>query len=148
VTDIPTVLFACIHNSGRSVAAQKLAQRYAADRVRVLSAGSEPGTSVNPAVAAVLAERGINTDDHSPALLDYDLVQACDVIVTMGCGETCPVFPGKHYEDWQLTDPKGQPVAVVRGIVDEIDTRVRALLTALVPDLRLPAPATGDPSAH
>lgn len=140
MSDIPTVLFACVHNSGRSVAAQKLAQRYGGDRVRVLSAGSEPGDGVNPAVAAVLAERGISTADHAPQLLDYDLVEGCDVVVTMGCGEACPVFPGRRYEDWRLTDPKGQPVEVVRGIVDDIDARVRALISDLVPDVRLPAP--------
>jgi len=138
VSDTPTVLFACIHNSGRSVAAQKLAQRYAGDRVRVLSAGSEPGSGVNPAVAEVLAERGIGTDDHTPTLLDYDLVEGCDVVITMGCGETCPVFPGKRYEDWELTDPKGQPIDVVRGIVDDIDARVRTLLAELIPDLPIP----------
>lgn len=134
----PTVLFACIHNSGRSVAAAKLAQLYGGDRVTVLSAGSEPGTGVNPAVAEVLAERGISTDDHVPTLLDCDLVEKTDVVVTMGCGETCPVFPGKRYEDWQLDDPKGQGLDKVRETVAEIDSRVRALLTELIPDLVLP----------
>jgi arsenate reductase len=115
-----------------------LAQLYGGDRVTVLSAGSEPGTGVNPAVAEVLAERGISTDDHVPTLLDYDLVEKCDVVITMGCGETCPVFPGKRYEDWQLEDPKGQEIAKVRGIVDDIDARVRTLLTELTPDVQLP----------
>jgi arsenate reductase len=140
-TSKPTILFACIHNSGRSVAAAKLAQLYGGNRVTVLSAGSQPGTGVNPAVAEVLAERGISTDDHVPTLLDYDLVEGCDVVITMGCGETCPVFPGKRYEDWQLDDPKGQGIEKVRGTVADIDTRVRALLTELVPDLQLPDPA-------
>ncbi len=138
----PTVLFACIHNSGRSVAAAKLAQLYGGDQVTVLSAGSEPATDVNPAVAQVLAERGISTDDHVPTLLDYDLVEGCDVVITMGCGETCPAFPGKRYEDWQLDDPKGQGIDKVRGTVAEIDTHVRALLMELVPDLQMPATAS------
>lgn len=127
----PVVLYACIHNSGRSVAAQVLTAHYAADAVEVRSAGSEPGAGVNPAVAAVLAERGLSTDDHTPTLLTYDGVQDSDVVVTMGCGETCPVFPGKRYEDWQVEDPKGQDVEVVRRIVDDVDRRVRALLADL-----------------
>ena len=127
----PTILFACIHNSGRSVAAQKIAQRYAGDRARILSAGSAPGAGVNPAVAEILAERGISTDDHVPTMLDRDLVEKVDVVITMGCGETCPVFPGKRYEDWELADPKGRPTDVVRGIVDDIDQRVRQLLATL-----------------
>lgn len=134
----PTILYACIHNSGRSVAAARLTQQYAGDQATVLSAGSEPGSSVNPAVAQVLAERGISTDDHVPTLLDYDLVERCDVVITMGCGETCPVFPGKRYEDWTLEDPKGQHIDEVRRIVAAIDVRVRALLTELLPGLRFP----------
>ena len=127
----PSVLFACIHNSGRSVAAQVLARHHAGDRVAVRSAGSEPGTGVNPVVAQVLAERGLPVTDHVPALLDRDLVAASDVIVTMGCGETCPVFPGKRYEDWPVEDPAGQDVDAVRRIVDDIDARVRRLLAEL-----------------
>jgi arsenate reductase len=138
-TDKPTILFACIHNSGRSVAAAKLAQLYAGDRATVLSAGSEPGSGVNPAVAEVLAERGISTDDHVPTLLDYGLVENCDVVITMGCGETCPVFPGKRYEDWEITDPKGKGIEDVRAVVDDVDRRVRALLTQLLPDLPFPS---------
>jgi arsenate reductase len=136
---VPTILYACIHNSGRSVAAAKLTQRYAGDRVRVLSAGSEPGSGVNPAVAEVLAEQGIPTDDHVPTLLDYDLVEGCDVVITMGCGETCPVFPGKRYEDWELDDPKGRDVETVRRIVADIDARVRGLLVEVLPGIELPA---------
>lgn len=124
----PTILFACIHNSGRSVAAQVLARHYGGSAVDVRSAGSEPGTAVNPVVAAVLAERGLSADDHVPALLDYDLVEASDVVVTMGCGETCPVFPGKTYEDWPVDDPAGQDIETVRRIVDDVDRRVRDLL--------------------
>ena len=118
------VLFACVHNSGRSVAAQVLARHYGLD---ASSAGSEPGSSVNPVVAEVLAERGLPVTDHVPTLLTPSLVETVDVVVTMGCGETCPVFPGKRYEDWAVDDPKGQPIEVVRRIVDDIDTRVRAL---------------------
>jgi arsenate reductase len=136
---VPTILYACIHNSGRSVAAAKLTQRYAGDRVRVLSAGSEPGSGVNPAVAEVLAEQGIPTDDHVPTLLDYDLVEGCDVVITMGCGETCPVFPGKRYEDWELDDPKGRDAQTVRRIVADIDARVRGLLVEVLPGIELPA---------
>jgi arsenate reductase len=122
------VLFACIHNSGRSVAAQVLARHYGVD---ARSAGSEPGSGVNPAVAQVLAERGLPVGDHVPTLLTPDGVQEADVVVTMGCGETCPVFPGKRYEDWTVDDPKDQPLDVVRTIVDDIDARVRELVTRL-----------------
>lgn len=131
MSDKPTILYACIHNSGRSVAAAKLTQLYAGDRATVLSAGSEPGSSVNPAIAQVLAERGVSTDDHVPTLLDYELVERCDVVITMGCGETCPVFPGKRYEDWLVADPQGQGIESVRAIVAEIDDRVRRLLGQL-----------------
>lgn len=127
----PTVLFACIHNAGRSVAAQVLAQHYAGDGLDVLSAGSEPGTAVNPVVAAVLAERGLTVAGHRATLLNRTLVERCDVVVTMGCGETCPVFPGKRYEDWPVEDPAGQDLETVRRIVDDIDARVRALLGEL-----------------
>src|SRR5947209_13108123 len=111
---MPTVLFACIHNSGRSVAAAALTRHYAGATVDVSSAGSEPGAGVNPAVAKVLAERGLNVDGHVPTKLDYDLVGATDVVITMGCGETCPVLPGKRYEDWPVEDPAGQDLETVR----------------------------------
>lgn len=127
----PTILFACIHNSGRSVAAQVLARHYGGDAVEVRSAGSEPGAQVNPVVAEMLAERGLPVVDHVPAKLDWDLVQSSDVVVTMGCGETCPVFAGKRYEDWPVDDPAGQDVETVRRIVSDIDERVRALLRSL-----------------
>src|ERR671912_1758777 len=127
----PTVLFACIHNSGRSVAAHALARHYAGDAVGVRSAGSEPGTGVNPAVAQVLAERGLPVGDHVPTRLDVELVESADVVITMGCGETCPVFPGKRYEDWPVDDPKGQDLETVRRIVDDVDERVRGLLAQL-----------------
>jgi len=132
----PTVLYACIHNSGRSVAAQVLTRHYAGDAVEVRSAGSEPGDGVNPAVAAVLAERGLSTAEHRPALLTPETVEGSDVVVTMGCGETCPVFPGTRYEDWQVDDPKGQELDAVRRIVDDVDARVRGLLRDLDVPLR------------
>ncbi len=122
---------ACIHNSGLSVAARVLTEHYAKDAVDAGSAGSEPGTEINPQVAAVLAERGLSTAMESPKFLDPQLVQAADVVVTMGCGETCPYFPGKRYEDWAIDDPKGRDPDTVRGIVDQIDQRVRALLAEL-----------------
>ncbi|MCW2714611.1 MAG: heat-shock protein HtpX [Frankiales bacterium] len=127
----PVVLYACIHNSGRSVAAQVLTEACAEGSVDVRSAGSEPGAGVNPAVAAVLAERGLSVEGHVPTLLTHDGVQQADVVVTMGCGETCPVFPGKQYEDWQVDDPKGQPVEVVREIVADIERRVLLLLAGI-----------------
>jgi arsenate reductase len=133
VTGKPTVLYACIHNSGRSVAAQVLTRHHGGDAVEVRSAGSEPGAGVNPAVAQVLAERGLPVGEHVPTLLDAELVQAADVVITMGCGETCPVFPGKRYEDWPVDDPAGQDLETVRRIVDDVDARVRALLADLIP---------------
>lgn len=125
----PVLLFACVHNGGRSLAAKVLAESYGRGTVDVRSAGSEPGESLNPVVAAVLHERGLRTDGEAPQLLTYDGVQEADVVVTMGCGETCPVLPGKAYEDWELDDPKGQDIDTVRRIVDEIDVRVRDLLS-------------------
>jgi len=137
MTAQPVVLYACIHNSGRSVAAQVLTRHYAGAAALVLSAGSEPGGGVNPVVAQVLAEHGLSTDDHVPTLLDYDLVERADVVVTMGCGETCPVFPGKRYEDWSVTDPAGQDPDTVRAILADIDGRVRRLLADITPQQAL-----------
>jgi arsenate reductase len=128
---VPVVLFACVHNGGRSLAAKVLAEHYAQGRVDVRSAGSEPGDSLNPAVVQVLEERGLSTAGEAPTQLTFDGAQEADVIVTMGCGEACPVFPGKRYEDWPLEDPKGQDLETVRRIVDEIDERVRELLAGL-----------------
>ena len=130
----PVILFACIHNSGRSVAAKVLAEHYGGAAVEVLSAGSEPGTATNPTVAAVLAERGLSADAEVPTLLEADTVQSADVVVTMGCGETCPIFPGKRYEDWAVDDPKGKDVETVRRIVDDVDKRVQGLLDELALD--------------
>jgi arsenate reductase len=133
VSDRPVVLYACIHNSGRSVAAEALTRHHAGEAVAVRSAGSEPGGGVNPVVAQVLAERGLPVTGHVPTRLDRDLVEAADVVVTMGCGETCPVLPGTRYEDWPVDDPAGRDLDTVRRIVDDIDARVRSLLPTLVP---------------
>ncbi len=127
----PTVLYACIHNSGRSVAAAALTRHYAADAIDVRSAGSEPGLGVNRVVAQVLAERGLSVEDYVPTKLDYDVVSAADIVITMGCGERCPVAPGKRYHDWPVDDPAGQDVDTVRRIVDDVDARVRALVAEL-----------------
>lgn len=127
----PVVLFACVHNGGRSLAAKVLAEHYSQGRVEVRSAGSEPGDSLNPVVVQVLEERGLSTAGEAPTLLTFDGAQQADVIVTMGCGEACAVFPGKRYEDWPLEDPKGQDLETVRRIVAEIDERVRALLATI-----------------
>jgi arsenate reductase (thioredoxin) len=127
----PVVLFACIHNSGRSVAARVLTEHYARGRVDARSAGSAPKGSVNPGIAQVLAERGLSTDKETATLLGQDTVAAADVVVTMGCGETCPVFPGKRYEDWDVEDPAGQDLETVRRIVADVDARVKTLLTRL-----------------
>ena len=131
MTDRPSILFACVHNSGRSVAAQVLARHYAGEAVVVRSAGSDPGNAVNPVVARVLAERGLSVVAHVPTRLDPELVASSDVVVTMGCGETCPVFPGKRYQDWPVEDPAGQDVETVRRIVADLDIRVQNLLAEL-----------------
>jgi arsenate reductase len=128
----PVVLFACIHNSGRSVAARVLAEHYGDGRLTAVSAGSEPGDAINPQVAQVLAERGLSTQAEVPKLLEYDTVAGADVVITMGCGEACPVAPGKRYEDWQVDDPAGRDLESVRVIVDDIDARVRALVAELL----------------
>jgi len=135
VSGKPVVLFACVHNAGRSVAAKILAEHHAGDRVRVRSAGSQPAAAVNPTVARVLAERGLTTENETPTRLAPATVEAADVVVTMGCGETCPVFPGKRYQDWPVDDPAGQDLDTVRRIVDDIDTRVQALVAELTGQL-------------
>ena len=127
----PVVLFACVHNSGRSVAARLLTERYAHGAVEARSAGSEPSGSVNPMIAAVLAERGISVDAETPTLLDDDVVEQADVVITMGCGETCPFYPGRRYEDWVVDDPAGQDLNTARRIVDDIERRVTTLLSSL-----------------
>jgi arsenate reductase len=129
---VPVLLFACVHNSGRSVAARVLAEHYGHGRVQAISAGSEPGETINPVVAAVLAERGLSTSAETPKKLEYDTVAGADVVITMGCGETCPVAPGRRYEDWLVDDPKGQDLDTVRRIVDDVDARVQALLAGVL----------------
>ena len=124
----PRVLFVCVHNAGRSQMAAALLARHAAGRVEVRSAGTAPADAINPAVRQPMAEVGIDISAERPKLLATDAVEASDVVVTMGCGDTCPVYPGKRYLDWQLADPAGQGVAAVRPIRDDIDARVRALL--------------------
>ena len=134
MTGRPVLLFACVHNGGRSLAAKVLAERCAGGRVDVRSAGSAPGDALDPGVVKVLHERGLSTEGETPTQLTADGVQSADVVVTMGCGEACPVFPGKRYEDWPLDDPRGQDLPTVRRIVDEIDGRVRGLLAELGAD--------------
>ncbi|MGI5326015.1 arsenate reductase ArsC [Actinomadura nitritigenes] len=131
--DVPEVLFVCVHNAGRSQMAAALLDHHAAGRVRVRSAGSAPADEINPAVRAVMAELGLDLSKEFPKPLTGEAVQAADVVITMGCGDVCPVFPGKRYLDWQLDDPAGQPIESVRPIRDEIDARVRALLAELLP---------------
>ena len=134
----PVVLFLCIHNSGRSLAAKVLLNHYAEGRVDVRSAGSEPGDQLNPSVVAILQERGLDTTKEFPKpLTDADAEEA-DVVVTMGCGDTCPFYPGKRYLDWELTDPAGRPVEEVRPIVDDIDRRVRQLLDEVLVGINQP----------
>lgn len=128
----PTVLFACVHNAGRSQMAAGLLDHHANGRVRVLSAGSTPANEINPSVVQVMAEVGIDISREYPKPLTDDAVQDADVVVTMGCGDACPFSPGKRYVDWDLTDPAGKGPDEVRPIRDDIDRRVRALLEELL----------------
>ena len=127
----PTILFVCVHNAGRSQMAAGFARKLGGDRVQVRSAGSEPVETVNPAAVAAMAEVGIDLRDAAPKLLATDAVREADVIVTMGCGDACPVFPAKRYEDWELEDPAGKGVEAVRPIRDEIKRRILTLLEEL-----------------
>ncbi|GAA1041037.1 MULTISPECIES: arsenate reductase ArsC [Streptomyces] len=127
----PSVLFVCVHNAGRSQMAAAFLTHLAGDHVQVRSAGSAPADTVNPAVVAAMAESGIDISAEIPKVLTAEAVQSSDVVITMGCGDTCPVFPGKRYLDWQLPDPAGQGVEAVRPIRDEIERRVRNLLTEI-----------------
>jgi arsenate reductase len=131
-SDIPEVLFVCVHNAGRSQMAAALLDRRAEGRVRVRSAGSTPANEINPAVVAAMDEVGIDLSKELPKRLSIEAVEAADMVVTMGCGDACPVFPGKRYLDWDLPDPSGLPVAEVRPIRDRIDTLVRELLGTLI----------------
>ncbi|MFE6178128.1 arsenate reductase ArsC [Streptomyces sp. NPDC056464] len=128
-----SVLFVCVHNAGRSQMAAAFLTHLAGDLVEVRSAGSAPAGSVNPAVVEAMKEVGIDISAEIPKVLTTDAVQASDVVITMGCGDTCPVFPGKTYLDWELADPAGQGVDAVRPIRDEIEQRVRSLVSGLLP---------------
>ena len=127
----PTVLFVCIHNAGRSQMAAGYLRHLAGDRIEVLSAGSEPADQVNPVAVAAMREEGIDVTAERPKLLTTDAVQESDVVVTMGCGDACPFFPGKRYEDWVLDDPAGRSIEEVRPVRDEIRRRVEALVADL-----------------
>jgi arsenate reductase len=127
----PSVLFVCVHNAGRSQMAAGWLRHLAGDAVEVRSAGSVPGDQVNPAAVAAMAEVGIDISDQRPKVLTTDAVEASDVVITMGCGDACPVFPGKRYLDWELTDPAGRGVEAVRPIRDDIEVRIRGLLAEL-----------------
>ena len=131
MTDAPTVLFVCVHNAGRSQMAAGFLRHLAGDSVTVLSAGSAPAESVNPAAVAAMAEVGIDLAEAVPQLLTTEAVAESDVVITMGCGDACPVFPGKRYEDWALADPAGLGVEAVRPIRDDIRARVEGLLASL-----------------
>jgi len=128
----PSVLFVCVHNAGRSQMAAGYLQSIAGDRIEVLSAGSQPGNQVNQVAVAAMAEEGIDIASEQPKLLTDSAVQQADVVITMGCGDTCPFYPGKRYEDWVLDDPAGQGIDVVRPIRDEIRARVEALAAELL----------------
>lgn len=133
MTGAPEVLFVCVHNAGRSQMAAALLDHHAQGRVHVRSAGSAPTSEINPAVRAVMAELGLDLSKEFPKRLTDDAVHAADIVITMGCGDACAVYPGKRYLDWSLPDPAGQPLDVVRGIRDQIDARVRDLLVEIGP---------------
>ena len=131
--DSPSVLFVCVHNAGRSQMAAGYLNALSNGRVEVLSAGSEPADQINPLAVAVMAEEGIDIAGNVPKILTVDAVRESDVVITMGCGDSCPIFPGKRYEDWELVDPAGQDLETVRTVRDDIKARVRALLADLLP---------------
>ena len=133
----PQVVFACVRNGGRSVIARVLTEHYAQGRVLALSAGTQPGEHIHPEVADALTRLGLDVSAEHPTLLTRETIAASDLAITLGCGEECPYVPGVRYVDWPVDDPGGQDEATVRRIVVDIDTRVRGLLTSLVPDLRL-----------
>jgi arsenate reductase len=133
MADKPSVLFVCVHNAGRSQMAAAWLTHLAGDRVEVRSAGSNPGDQVNPAAVEAMAEVGIDISKETPKILTTDAVRESDVCITMGCGDTCPVFPGKRYLDWKLEDPAGQGVEAVRPIRDEIRTLVEGLIAEIAP---------------
>ncbi len=131
----PSVLFLCVHNAGRSQMAAGFMRHLSHGEVEVFSGGSEPADTINATAVEAMAERGIDISAEIPQLWADDTVRAADVVVTMGCGDACPFFPGKRYLDWELDDPSGQPIEAVRAIRDEIETRVRQLLSELLPEV-------------
>jgi protein-tyrosine-phosphatase len=134
VKDVPEVLFVCVQNAGRSQMAAGLLNYRAQGKVHVRSAGSDPAEEINPAVVEAMAELGIDLGEEFPKPLTDEVVRAADAVITMGCGDACPIYPGKRYLDWELADPAGQDLETVRAIRDDIDSRVQALLAELVPD--------------
>jgi arsenate reductase len=132
--DVPEVLFVCVHNAGRSQMAAGLLKNRGEGRVHVRSAGSTPADELNPRVVEAMQEIGIDISEEFPKPLTDKFVKAADVVITMGCGDACPIYPGKRYEDWELVDPAGQDLETVRQIRDEIDARVQALLNELAPN--------------
>jgi protein-tyrosine-phosphatase len=129
----PSILFVCVHNAGRSQMAAAYAAELSGGRVEVLSAGSEPADTVNPIAVQAMAEEGIDIANNAPKVLTTEAVKDSDVVITMGCGDTCPIFPGKRYEDWELDDPAGQGIEAVRPIRDDIKARIERLLAELLP---------------
>jgi arsenate reductase (thioredoxin) len=134
VKDQPEVLFVCVHNAGRSQMAAGLVKLRSGGRVHVRSAGSNPTDRINPAVVEAMTELGVDMGEEFPKPLTDEVVKAADVVITMGCGDACPIYPGKKYEDWELRDPAGEDLETVRGIRDEIDARVQQLIAELVPE--------------
>lgn len=133
MADKPTVLFVCVQNAGRSQMAAGYLGALAGDRVQVLSAGSEPADQINPTAVQAMAEEDIDITSGTPKILTTQAVEDSDVVITMGCGDTCPIFPGKRYEDWELNDPAGKDIDAVRTIRDDIKTRIQKLLGELLP---------------
>jgi arsenate reductase (thioredoxin) len=133
MTEKPTVLFVCVHNAGRSQIAAGYLRDLAGDRVDVLSAGSEPKDQINPVAIEAMAEEGIDIAGSTPKILTVDAVRESDVVITMGCGDACPIFPGKRYEDWELEDPAGKDIETVRRVRDDIRGRVEALIAEIAP---------------
>jgi arsenate reductase len=133
MTEKPSVLFVCVHNAGRSQMAAGFLRELSGGKIEVRSAGSAPADSINPSVVAAMNELGIDISAEQPKILTTESVQVSDVVITMGCGDVCPIFPGKRYEDWKLEDPAGQGVDAVRPIRDEIKTRIETLISELLP---------------
>ena len=131
IEERPEVLFVCVHNAGRSQMAAVLTSSLSGGRVDVRSAGSDPADAINPVVVEAMAELGLNLSQEFPKPLSHDAVQGADVVITMGCGDACPIYPGKKYEDWEVDDPAGQDLATVRGIRDDVRARVERLLAQL-----------------